>query len=263
MYFNHKSPLRYPGGKTRGCKILHEILSCYFDFKKLKCVVSPFFGGGSFEFFLSNKYGYKIFANDIYYYLSNFWRVCKTNKKELCILLENSPNIDKEIFTHYQKSLKLTNNKILQAYYFFILNRCSFNGKVNSGGFSKSAARDRFTKSSINSILNLNLSNFVISNHDFEIFLKNKNKKNSLIFLDPPYFSNKKSKLYGNFGNLHTDFDHIRLFRHLSTKYNWVMTYDNCSFIKNLYKDFEQIEVSWSYGMTASKKELVILGKKW
>jgi hypothetical protein len=40
------------------------------------------------------------------------------------------------------------------------------------------------------------------------------------------------------------------------------MTYDNCTFIKDLYKDFEQIEVSWSYGMTRSKKELVILGKK-
>ena len=133
---------------------------------------------------------------------------------------------------------------------------------MDSGGFSKLAARDRFTKSSINSISNLNLSNFVISNHDFEKFLKNNDKKNSLIFLDPPYFSNKKSKLYGNSGELHTNFDHIRLFKYISSKSNWIMTYDNCSFIKSLYKDFEQIEVSWSYGMTNNKKELVILGKK-
>ena len=80
--FNNKSPLRYPGGKTRACKILHKILSRNFNLKKLEFVVSPFFGGGSFEFFLYNKYGYKILANDIYYYLSNFWRVCKTNKEK-------------------------------------------------------------------------------------------------------------------------------------------------------------------------------------
>ena len=80
--------------------------------------------------------------------------------------------------------------------------------------------------------------------------------------MDPPYFSNKSSKLYGESGDLHTNFDHIRLFKYISTKRNWVMTYDNCKFIKDLYKDFKQIEVSWAYGMTHSKQELLILGKK-
>ena len=70
--FNNKSPLRYPGGKTRACKILHEIVGEYVDLKKLKYIISPFFGGGSFEIFLSNRYGYSILANDIYSYLANF-----------------------------------------------------------------------------------------------------------------------------------------------------------------------------------------------
>ena len=41
------------------------------------------------------------------------------------------------------------------------------------------------------------------------------------------------------------------------------MTYNNCAFIKDLYKDFIILEVSWSYGMNKSKEssELVIISK--
>jgi len=46
------SPLRYPGGKTRARKILLEIYKTRFDVEHHKILYSPFFGGGSFEFFL-------------------------------------------------------------------------------------------------------------------------------------------------------------------------------------------------------------------
>ena len=59
------SPLRYPGGKTRACKSLDIILNENFDIKTFNKLVSPFFGGGSFEFHLQNKYGLEIIANDI------------------------------------------------------------------------------------------------------------------------------------------------------------------------------------------------------
>jgi len=61
---------------------------------------------------------------------------------------------------------------------------------------------------------------------------------------------------------MHETFDHNRLYKCLSTKKNWFMTYNNCDYIKNLYKDFEIIETNWSYGMNKSKKssEIVIIG---
>ena len=49
---NNKSPLRYPGGKTRACKTLDAILGENFDLAQFDILVSPFFGGGSFEFHL-------------------------------------------------------------------------------------------------------------------------------------------------------------------------------------------------------------------
>ncbi len=48
------SPLRYPGGKTRACKIIDNIILQHFDITCFDTIVSPFFGGGSFEFYLQN-----------------------------------------------------------------------------------------------------------------------------------------------------------------------------------------------------------------
>ena len=40
------------------------------------------------------------------------------------------------------------------------------------------------------------------------------------------------------------------------------MTYNNCEFIRNLYKSFKIVDAEWSYGMNKSKKssEIVIIG---
>ena len=41
------------------------------------------------------------------------------------------------------------------------------------------------------------------------------------------------------------------------------MTYNNCDYIRNLYKDYIIIDANWSYGMNASKKssEIIIISK--
>ena len=53
------SALRYPGGKTRAIKILDTYI-----LNNIGELYSPFFGGGSFELFVQNKYNIPIFAND-------------------------------------------------------------------------------------------------------------------------------------------------------------------------------------------------------
>ena len=52
---NNISPLRYPGGKTRACKIIDNIITTHFDIRQFDTLCSPFFGGGSFEFYFQNK----------------------------------------------------------------------------------------------------------------------------------------------------------------------------------------------------------------
>lgn len=257
-----KSPLRYPGGKTRACKILDEIATTNFSITQDTWIVSPFFGGGSFEFYLSSKYGTRIIANDIFNPLYAFWKTAKENPHELSDEIEKYLNkITIEDFKQMRATIS-EQTVFIKALYFFILNRCSFSGSTLSGGFSQQSALTRFTTSSINRIRSLDLSSVVFYNLDFVDFLRKKLPTNRIIFLDPPYYIANPS-LYGNNGDVHNNFDHEKLFHSIRDIPKWIMTYNDCGYIRNLYQEFEIIEASWSYGMNASKKssEIIILNK--
>ena len=261
---NNISPLRYPGGKTRACKIIDNILLEYFDITNFDTIISPFFGGGSFEFYLQNKYRFKLIVNDKFIPLYNFWKQVKINKTILCDELRKIKSVSKEQFIAYRTTIMNLNDDILQqSIQYFIINRCSFSGSTLSGGFSQEASNKRFTLSSINKIEELDFTNIEIYNNDFYEFINNFNISSSLMFLDPPYYLENKSKLYGNNGDLHQDFNHELLFDLLNTKKNWIITYNNCEYIRNLYKDFIIIDVNWSYGMNKSKSssEIIIISK--
>ncbi len=260
---NNRSPLRYPGGKTRACKKLDAIMKEHFDVSKFNNIVSPFFGGGSFEFYIQNNYNLNIIANDKFTPLYNFWDTCKLNKENLCKELNvKINNIDKQEFMRLREIIMNEKNKFNQSIMYFIINRCSFSGATLSGGYSEEASKKRFTVSSVNRINNLDLSYFDIYNLDFEDFINNNKSEKNLMFLDPPYYLEKASKLYGNNGDMHDTFNHDKLYKCLSKKKDWIMTYNNCDYIKNLYKDFKIIETSWTYGMNKSKtsSEIVIIG---
>lgn len=109
-----------------------------------------------------------------------------------------------------------------QATYFFILNRTSFSGSTLSGGFSQESSKKRFTQSSIQRVQNLSLESLQFFNMDFEPFLEEvaTGAENPFIFLDPPYFLEGKSQLYGYKGNMHKTFEHERLHRSLANHDN-------------------------------------------
>jgi len=262
----NQSPLRYPGGKTRACKILDEIVCQYFNISEFDRIISPFFGGGSFEFYLQNKYDLRIIANDKFAPLANFWRTCKTNQSEFVAELETKINrISKNDFLEYRARIMEEPRQLEQSVMYFIINRCSFSGATLSGGFSQDASKNRFTKSSIDKIAKLELENFEIVNQDFTDFLfQLEQSPRDLLFLDPPYYLEKGSNLYGKSGDMHENFPHEILFRIIETKSNWIMTYNDCEYIRNLYKNFVIIPAEWSYGMNKTKKssEIVIIGQR-
>lgn len=260
--FKNVSPLRYPGGKTRACKVVDSVISEHFNINEFDQLLSPFFGGGSFEFYFQNKYNKKLCVNDKFTPLYNFWKQVKTDKKALCNELRKLNNISKLLFTTYRETIMTYNDDILQqSILYFIINRCSFSGATLSGGFSEEASLKRYTPSSIDRIEALDLSKLDIYNLDFEEFINCYTDEKSLLFLDPPYYLKKKSKLYGNNGDMHEDFDHEKLFNMISNKKNWILTYNNDQYIRQLYKDFKIIDVNWSYGMNKSKEssEIIIL----
>jgi DNA adenine methylase len=234
-------------------------------------VVSPFFGGGSFEFYLQNKYAVALIVNDKFTPLYNFWKQVKSNKTILCEELRKIKSVSKEQFAAYRGTIMELNDDVLQkSVQYFVINRCSFSGSTLSGGFSEESSVKRFTPSSINRIESLDFTRIEIYNKDFRDFIDGlpapgaaTTTSKTLLFLDPPYYLESKSKLYGSNGDMHENFDHKLLFDVLHTKKNWVVTYNNCEYIRNLYKDYIILDVNWSYGMNTSKEssEIIIISK--
>ena len=66
-----KTPLRYPGGKSRACTKMDQ----YFpDLREYTEFREPFLGGGSVAIHVSKNYPHlKITVNDLYEPLINFW----------------------------------------------------------------------------------------------------------------------------------------------------------------------------------------------
>ena len=256
---NNKSPLRYPGGKTRACQIIERtLLEHNVDISKFKFLASPFFGGGSFEFYLQNKYELQIKANDKFKPLYNFWTILQKEKDLLCARIRFRLNTTKKKFVKYRREIMELDDPGKQAVYYFVINRCSFSGATLSGGFSKEASKKRFTESSIQRLSEVNLSQVTFSNLDFKDFLDNV-QDTDLLFLDPPYYLESKSKLYGNKGDLHESFDHQGLLMCLKQHKNWILCYNNCQKIKKMYKDYTIVDVNWSYGMNTNKESSEIL----
>lgn len=259
-----KSPLRYPGGKSKALDqivpFLPESFSSYRE---------PFVGGGSLFIYLKQFYpSLPIWVNDLNTDLYCFW---KYSQRELNRLTDVVTNIKKESFDGRALFKNLTSEPLPKmtefekAVRFFILNRITFSGTVDSGGYSQKAFETRFTDSSIERLSQLSkvLSDIKITNFDYETVL-NESGKNVFIFLDPPYLSVAKSKLYGKRGELHTKFDHQRFAQVLKEcRHKWLITYDDCSEVRNNFESFANIH-NWQlqYGMNNYKSPTAAKGNE-
>ena len=99
-----------------------------------------------------------------------------------------------------------------------------------------------------------------ISNLDaLEFFRATTTKKNSLVYLDPPYFI-KGHKLYKNF---YEPKDHIEIARELKRKRNakWVVSYDDVPEIRDIYDSFSPITyfLNYSAGEKTIGTEVIFL----
>ena len=72
----------------------------------------------------------------------------------------------------------------------------------------------------------------------------------------------KRETLYGTEGDHHEGFDHVGLFDILNSREKWVLSYNDCDYIRKLYNEYKIVKVQWAYGMNKSKEssEILILG---
>ena len=256
-----KSPLRYPGGKSKAIDPISKLIPNFKEFRE------PFVGGGSVFIYLKQKFSSKTFwINDIYTNLYHFWSECKENPNKLIesILEFRSKYPDGKELHRFLLANINSFDKIKKAAAFFIFNRITFSGTTESGGFSQAAFHKRFTDSSIERVKALSkiLINTRITNLDYEEVISNAGD-DVFLFLDPPYYSATKSALYGKNGNLHKTFDHERFANVIKqTKHKWLITYDDSKYIRNLFS-FANIK-TWdlTYGMRNVSKDSNQIGKE-
>ncbi len=247
-----KSPLRYPGGKSRGVK---EIIK-YFP-PDVDRVCSPFLGGGSIELELVSR-GVEVFGYDIYEPLTDFWQVLLENPDKLANRVRKYYPLTKEKFYDFQKTFFNIKNKDDRAAIFFVLNRASFSGTTLSGGMSP--LHPRFTPTAIDYLSRFKVDHFHVEKMDFKQSLAK--HKEDFLYLDPPYLIENQN-LYGTRGNTHKDFDHEGLADILTKRKGWILSYNDCAEVQKLYKGHTMVKLEWTYGMNADKKsnELLILSK--
>ena len=271
---SHKTPLRYPGGKSRACTKMDQYfpdLRNYTEFRE------PFLGGGSVAIHIAKKYPHlKITVNDLYEPLYNFWVQLQTFGDELTDLIKDfkssypEPDSARELFV---ESKELVNDKSIEslerAARFYIVNKCSFSGLTESSSFSQQASVSNFSLRGIEKLPGYQeiITGWNINQYSYEYLMREDIHEGIFMYLDPPY--DIKDNLYGKSGNMHKRFDHDDFAKQCDHHTSpMLISYNSDQIVKDRFKEWSVSEFAHTYTMRsvgcynteqASRKELVLL----
>jgi DNA adenine methylase Dam len=269
-YKSYKTPLRYPGGKSRAVKTLKlDFPEGFTEFRE------TFLGGGSVAIHIAKTYpDVDIWVNDKYYNLHNFWTQLRDRGEELHRALVNikepilgNPDEHKKLFVQMKSEIN-EQDDFTKAVYFYFLNKCSFSGLGESSSFSKMASKSNFSMRGINKLLYYSslIKNWKITNIDYAEVMNAPSHKDCFVFLDPPY--DIKDNLYGPQGKLHSGFDHMRFYEEVEKcPHNWMITYNSNEVLRERFGNYDQKEWDLTYTMRSvgsynedqsKRKELLI-----
>jgi len=250
-----KSPLRYPGGKSRAIQRMKFLLP-----KGIEEYREPFVGGGSFFIYLRQAYPkLKIWINDLNPELYYFWKYVQIDSEKLAqeaLKIKREKTNGQELFNELVSVTIENLSGFERAVRFFVLNRITFSGVVEAGGYSQLSFAGRFTESSIERVARLGqlLEGVTVTHLDYREVLLDGGKE-VFTFLDPPYFKATKSKLYGKNGILHTGFNHDEFATEMKKcNHSWLITYDDSLEMRNNFQFAHIYNWELQYGMNNYKQ---------
>ena len=269
---SHKTPLRYPGGKSRACTKIGQFLPNMYSYKEFR---EPFLGGGSVAIYLTKMYpSLSIWVNDLYEPLVNFWKEIQHSGEELYTTLSDlkikhpSPDSAKGLFLESKEIINSKDkSKLERAVAFYVVNKCSFSGLTESSSFSAQASDSNFSMRGIEKLTGYQeiIQDWKITNLSYEDLLTD--WRNTFIYLDPPY--DIKDNLYGKSGEMHKKFDHDKFAKDCDDHTaDMMISYNSSQLIKNRFKDWNAVEFDLTYTMRSvgdymsdqqARKELLLL----
>ena len=267
---NLKTCLRYPGGKSRATTKMEPYfphLSNYQEYRE------PFLGGGSVAIYVTKKYpDLKIWVNDLYEPLFNFWTQLQSSGEEIQQLLVeqkvkyNTQELAKELFLQSKDIINSSNNNFERAVAFYVVNKCSFSGLTESSSFSAQASVSNFSLNGIEKLSSYSklIKNWKVTNQSYETLLDN--SSNVFVYLDPPY--DIKDSLYGKKGSMHKGFDHDEFAKSCeSSRNHMLISYNSDQLVKDRFLNWNTAEYDLTYTMRSvgdymkeqkQRKELLI-----
>lgn len=262
------TPLRYPGGKGRMGPWLSELLR--HNGISGGCYVEPYAGGaGAALFLLMHGYVDHIIINDLDPAVYSFWWSV-LNDTESFIELINKTDVTIDNWFKQKEIMKnhADHDLLTVGFATFFLNRTNrsgilaggvIGGKAQSGVYKIDA---RYNKVELcNRVKKIGSMRSFIELFNFDACdlidsIGDSLPKKSLIYLDPPYYE-KGSQLYRNH---YKPQDHEIIsnkVREISTPV--IVTYDNCSEIRELYEKENTIEFSFHYSTHLSRPKVTEL----
>jgi DNA adenine methylase len=265
------SPLRYPGGKSKIYEKVRSLIVAngYED----RTYVEPFAGGFGIGVALLREGVVKAaILNDYDSHIFHFWHSVLNDTENLLRMIADTPITIEERERQKRNYRDAESDSLSDGYATLFLNRVNFSGVIKGGPIGGVAQTGtykvdcRFNKSDVISKIE------TIAKFKGKIKLYNKDagylirmslmkmKAPTFLNIDPPYVV-KGSKLYTHF---FSDVDHLNLqrviVRHLDNKHPWIVTYDDCSLVRDLYREFHMQEytIAHNAGGTVQSKELVI-----
>ncbi|MFH2021779.1 MAG: DNA adenine methylase [Patescibacteria group bacterium] len=245
------SPLRYAGGKSLAVGHIIKLLP-----NKIGRVISPFIGGASVEIAIAKELGVEVIGYDIFDILTNYWHYQVNYPKELRKKLEKfKPTKDeyarvKEIMKKHWKGVKKIKGLDLAAVYYF--NHNTSYGPHFLGSQSSVYLQPKRYQTTLDKVSNFDAKKMQVFCDSFENVIPK--YKNDFLYCDPPYYLGGDSKMFigmyphRNFPIHHKGFKH-ELLRDLllNHKGGFILSYNNCSTIRDWYKDCNIISPTWQY----------------
>ena len=264
----HYSPLRYPGGKT----FLFPFFDSVIKENGLQNItyIEPFAGGaGAALALLFLEKVERIVINDLDKAIYSFWKSAIFDSERFIEKIYSTPVTIREWKAQKLIYIDSRANYFDRGFATFFLNRTNVSGILDGGPiggveqkgkwkidarYNKEGLAERIRQ------LSLYKNRISVLNKDgVELINDYLNKKNTFIYLDPPYYE-KGATLYLNH---YKKDDHEMLANRLNQKPEafWLLTYDNKKEIKSLYPDRKIVNFSLNYNAYESRKgkEVMIL----